>query len=237
MGFSLRFALVHMIEETARHCGHLDLLREHLDGLTGTVSGTVDIGGQPGLRPGLYVDVELVTAREDDALLVPKRAVLYENDRTFVFRIVDGRAERVELIPAMADVQCESCHGPGMVHFRYHSTDGKRGTEEAATISSSSLYAYLSAKLSRRWTIGLRYDDTELPWDRFELYDGMEFREGLGERAISPFITFWQSEYVRMRLQYQNVSRDFAFYRGDTSDERLTWQVTFAAGPHKHESY
>jgi hypothetical protein len=36
--------------------------------------------------------------------------------------------------PAMADVQCESCHGPGMVHFRYHSTDGKRGTEAAATM-------------------------------------------------------------------------------------------------------
>lgn len=110
-------------------------------------------------------------------------------------------------------------------------------TEEATTIGSSSLYAYLSAKLSRRWTVGLRYDDTELPWDRFELYDDREFREGLGERAISPFITFWQSEYVRMRMQYQNVSRDFAFYRGDTSDERLIWQVTFAAGPHKHESY
>jgi hypothetical protein len=35
MDFTLRFALAHMIEETARHCGHLDLLREHLDGLTG----------------------------------------------------------------------------------------------------------------------------------------------------------------------------------------------------------
>jgi hypothetical protein len=38
--------------------------------------------------------------------------------------------------PAMADVQCESCHGPGMVHFRYHSTDGQRGTEEAATMGT-----------------------------------------------------------------------------------------------------
>jgi hypothetical protein len=33
--FSLRWILVHMIEETARHNGHLDLLREHVDGLTG----------------------------------------------------------------------------------------------------------------------------------------------------------------------------------------------------------
>jgi hypothetical protein len=32
MHFSLRYALAHMIEETARHCGQLDLLREHIDG-------------------------------------------------------------------------------------------------------------------------------------------------------------------------------------------------------------
>ena len=35
MAFILRYALAHMIEETARHCGHLDLLRERVDGLTG----------------------------------------------------------------------------------------------------------------------------------------------------------------------------------------------------------
>ncbi|WNV77871.1 DUF664 domain-containing protein [Geodermatophilus sp. DSM 44513] len=33
--FNLRFALVHMIEETARHNGHLDLMREAIDGSTG----------------------------------------------------------------------------------------------------------------------------------------------------------------------------------------------------------
>lgn len=35
MHFNLRYALTHMIEETARHCGHLDLLRESIDGETG----------------------------------------------------------------------------------------------------------------------------------------------------------------------------------------------------------
>jgi hypothetical protein len=32
---SLRWILVHMIEEFARHNGHADLIRESLDGLTG----------------------------------------------------------------------------------------------------------------------------------------------------------------------------------------------------------
>ncbi|MGI8723057.1 MAG: DinB family protein [Geodermatophilaceae bacterium] len=35
MDFTLRFALAHMVEETARHCGHLDLLREAIDGEVG----------------------------------------------------------------------------------------------------------------------------------------------------------------------------------------------------------
>jgi len=32
---NLRWILIHMVEETARHAGHLDLLREHADGSTG----------------------------------------------------------------------------------------------------------------------------------------------------------------------------------------------------------
>ena len=33
--FHLRWILVHMIEETGRHCGHVDILRELLDGAVG----------------------------------------------------------------------------------------------------------------------------------------------------------------------------------------------------------
>ena len=32
---SMRWALVHMIEETGRHAGHADTLREQIDGATG----------------------------------------------------------------------------------------------------------------------------------------------------------------------------------------------------------
>jgi uncharacterized damage-inducible protein DinB len=32
---SVRWILIHMIEETARHCGHMDILREQTDGATG----------------------------------------------------------------------------------------------------------------------------------------------------------------------------------------------------------
>jgi hypothetical protein len=32
---SLRWVLVHMVEETARHAGHADIIREQIDGMTG----------------------------------------------------------------------------------------------------------------------------------------------------------------------------------------------------------
>ncbi|HEY0521025.1 MAG TPA: DinB family protein, partial [Ilumatobacteraceae bacterium] len=32
---SMRWILIHMIEEYARHCGHLDLLRQRIDGAVG----------------------------------------------------------------------------------------------------------------------------------------------------------------------------------------------------------
>lgn len=35
MTFTLRYAMAHLIEETARHLGHLDLLRESTDGAVG----------------------------------------------------------------------------------------------------------------------------------------------------------------------------------------------------------
>lgn len=41
MDFTLRYAMIHMIQETARHCGHLDLLRE-------TTDGAVGMSGAPG---------------------------------------------------------------------------------------------------------------------------------------------------------------------------------------------
>ena len=35
VGLNARWVLLHMIEETARHAGHADLIRETIDGTTG----------------------------------------------------------------------------------------------------------------------------------------------------------------------------------------------------------
>jgi TolA-binding protein len=110
-------------------------------------------------------------------------------------------------------------------------------TGDTPSISSDSYYAYLYGRLSRRWIVGLRYDNAELPGFRYEIYDPEDFREGLKDTGWTPFLTYWQSEFVRLRLQYQRIDRDFISSRGPKTDNRLWLQVTFAAGPHKHESY
>ncbi|HXV76758.1 MAG TPA: efflux RND transporter periplasmic adaptor subunit [Candidatus Polarisedimenticolaceae bacterium] len=90
--------------ETQAYSGTVDRISPIVDPKSGTIKVTVEVGNQPGLRPGMYVDVDLVVAQRDDAVLVPKRAVVYDNDQMFVYR-VDGeqRARRIFIEAALSD--------------------------------------------------------------------------------------------------------------------------------------
>jgi membrane fusion protein (multidrug efflux system) len=75
-----------------------------VDAKSGTVKVTVAVGRQPGLLPGMYVDVDLVTATHRDAVLVPKRALVYDDDEMFVYRLAaENRVERVSVEAVLAD--------------------------------------------------------------------------------------------------------------------------------------
>jgi membrane fusion protein (multidrug efflux system) len=78
-----------------------------VDPRSGTVKVTIGVGGLAGLRPGMYVDVDLVAATHSDAILVPKRAVVYDNDQLFVFRLgtedEGRRVEKVYIEPLLTD--------------------------------------------------------------------------------------------------------------------------------------
>jgi membrane fusion protein (multidrug efflux system) len=79
--------------------GRVQRIAPVVDPRSGTVKLTVGLGGQSGLRPGMYVDVDLVTASHDDVVLVPKQAVVYDNDRMFVFTLEDrGEGKRVRRV-------------------------------------------------------------------------------------------------------------------------------------------
>jgi len=84
--------------------GVVERLSPVVDPGSGTVKVTVAIPRQEGLRPGMYVDVQLITDVHDDALLVPKRALVYDDDQVFVYRMTeDDVVERVYLQPLLED--------------------------------------------------------------------------------------------------------------------------------------
>jgi len=82
-------------------------------------------------------------------------------------------------------------------------------------------YLYAEKRLDAKYLIGLR-------WDRTEFRD----QPGLSARALSPYVTIWQSEFTRYRLQYTHEERS-----DGTDDNRVLFQTTFSLGPHKHEEY
>lgn len=82
---------------------------------------------------------------------------------------------------------------------------------------------YLSGEyqLSRRWYGGLRYQFSQL----LENQDDHQW-------ALAPYATFWQSEWVRLRAQYDFVNKNF-----DKNENRFFLQFTWSLGPHKHQAY
>lgn len=93
--------------------------------------------------------------------------------------------------------------------------------ESGITTNRYGMFADAALKLSQRWTIGGRYDYVESPRGPYA-----------DEWRITPAITWWESEFVFLRVQGEH-RRDL---NGDTGNE-VTFQVVWAMGPHKHETY
>ncbi len=70
-----------------------------IDPKSGTFKVTVGVRGEtPGeLPPGLFVGVRVITDTRKDAILIPKRAVVYEGGERYVYLVVDNRAVKKKL--------------------------------------------------------------------------------------------------------------------------------------------
>lgn len=83
-------------------------------------------------------------------------------------------------------------------------------------------YTYVEGLARRNLYLGLRLDRFEDPLDPDRRL-----------RGLAPYLTWWQSEYVRIRAEYGYLEDELS---GD-EENRFTLQLTWAAGPHKHETY
>jgi len=73
--------------------GKIERIAPLVDSRSGTVKVTVSIPRSAELLPGMYVSVDLITATHEEAVLVPKRALVYDAEQVFVFRIAPGEGE------------------------------------------------------------------------------------------------------------------------------------------------
>jgi len=90
--------------------GRVKRISPIVDKQSGTVKITVAIQEYGPLRPGMHVRVEIIYATHSDALLIPKRALRYDDDLLYVFRLLPKRpgddlhrVERVILKPEIED--------------------------------------------------------------------------------------------------------------------------------------
>ncbi len=97
--------------------------------------------------------------------------------------------------------------------------------------TSWGIYSYLQYQLSERWFLGVR-GDVALPTSRAN--DDLAW-------DVVPYLTFWQSEFVYLRLEARHGQHiPYALAedaQGRRTDNRILLQLDFAAGPHKHEKY
>ena len=66
--------------------GKIKLINPRIDVQSGTVKVTVEVFDESGkLKPGMFVEVKIVISNKTDALVVPKKSIVYKKNKTFVF--------------------------------------------------------------------------------------------------------------------------------------------------------
>lgn len=85
--------------------GQVDRISPVVDATSGMVRVTIQVNDKKRvLKPGMFVNVHLITDSKANAALVPKRAVIYDDNRQFVFVVrQDTLAVKVPLTPGYAD--------------------------------------------------------------------------------------------------------------------------------------
>ncbi|OGL43016.1 MAG: hypothetical protein A2161_05420 [Candidatus Schekmanbacteria bacterium RBG_13_48_7] len=96
---------------------------------------------------------------------------------------------------------------------------------ENETEDAIGFYSSLEYQVSRRWTGCFRYDYSEFSDDA-----------NFNERALTPSVTFEQSEYCYWRIGYRYLDRNFEI-EGNPDEHSAFIQLNFGLGPHRAHKY
>jgi hypothetical protein len=107
----------------------------------------------------------------------------------------------------------QAFHLKGEWYYREKEIGGEKETGKGT-------YLQLNYRANRRLVMGIRGD---------YLYDFEDFDDTY---QVVPTLTWWQSEWLYLRAQYNYVKPQF-----EPGNHTVLLQVVWAIGPHKHESY
>jgi multidrug efflux system membrane fusion protein len=78
--------------------GTVTLINPRIDVQTGTVRVTVEVYDDSlRLKPGMFVEVRIAVGQKEDVLVIPRKAVLYRQNKTYAFVVENGRAAQREI--------------------------------------------------------------------------------------------------------------------------------------------
>ncbi len=107
------------------------------------------------------------------------------------------------------------------------------------TLSTWGAYSYLQAKVARELAIGMRGDWYEPDTKDYAAVSNASLsplavtESGAYRWQLAPYLTWWQSEFVKYRFEY-----DYSDGKGLENAAHTVWfQALFSVGPHKHERY
>lgn len=88
--------LTSSFDAAAAATGRLQRISPVVDATSGTFKATVALDpGQQKLRPGQFVSVRIEVDRHDDVVTVPRRAIVWEEGKAYVFTVAEMSAEEL----------------------------------------------------------------------------------------------------------------------------------------------
>ncbi len=115
----------------------VDRIAPVVDPRSGTAKVTVSIPDTKGLRPGAFLSVEIVTEKNADATLLPRKALVYDNDQSFAFKVEHERAVRTKVEPTISGP--DYVQAPGFAPGDNVVVAGQVGLKDGALVKANVL--------------------------------------------------------------------------------------------------
>ncbi len=84
--------------------GRVTIINPRIDVQTGTVRVTVEAYDESmTLKPGMFVQVRIAVGQKDNVLVIPRKAILYRQNKTYAFVVDGGRAAQREIVLGLTE--------------------------------------------------------------------------------------------------------------------------------------